>query len=588
MLLKQVQILVILCSSLILANSLLKYQKYKDISQNGDKLKILFMANGSPGNFEPHKKLALKFKANGHDAHFIVNYDKHTLDSDFDDQKQNGIQYEYLNMQDILNEDQWLMFRQLLAEWDLLFQGKERNTDNVNQYVDANLQTFDSVQKVLDKFDQYDPSMNLSNQFIYYQGLNEANYLENYLKGKNFDLVVADLVNGMAAEACYRTKTNYISFFPQLYPVGATGSFWDNNDQNSSDEIQCLDIPAEQLASTIYGQIGNFNVKYLTEFYKNAENSVYGSIGNFYGSLMQAPFVPTKNYRVCPTEYFKTILMSNKLYWKKALDIGPYSYMSEELMNFTKNDIFIGDRQIPYNRDPSTDPEAFSDDKNPFTEQHPPRIYISLGTRANNKPEIFEGIMTVLGQQNYPTTVASGGNDELFNTLTDFKAKNDWPNMIVLNFAPQQEILAKTDIYFCHGGASSVIEGIYLKVPQIMVPQATDQTGNATIIKQFGIGIILDQTEVGKDDNKFQTAVKNSLDTLMSDWKSYRKEVINFSNDMKNSDSYDSAVEKIEKLAYNNELIPKPLIHKKSHIWKYVGYTALAFLLIYILHKIFK
>lgn len=159
--------------------------------------------------------------------------------------------------------------------------------------------------------------------------------------------------------------------------------------------------------------------------------------------------------------------------------------------------------------------------------------------------------------------------------------------MNVLNYAPQQEILAKTDIYFCHGGASSTIEGIYLQVPLIMVPQATDQKGNAVIIEKFGIGTILYQTE-SNDQSKFEVAVKNSLDTLMSNWKSYRKEVVDLSNDMKNSDDYDSAVSKLEKLVRNDQLIPQPLGKKKNDIWKYVGYTALSILLVVIVYKIFK
>ena len=145
--------------------------------------------------------------------------------------------------------------------------------------------------------------------------------------------------------------------------------------------------------------------------------------------------------------------------------------------------------------------------------------------------------------------------------------------MTVLNKAPQTEILARTDIYFCHGGAGSTYEGIYLQVPLIMVPQFNDQYTNASVIEQFGIGIILDQSEVGKDETKFQTSVKNTLDALMYDWKSYRKQAVDLSNDIKESDDYDSGIEKIEKFVANNELIPKPLPTKNdgNHIWLYMG-----------------
>lgn len=127
------------------------------------------------------------------------------------------------------------------------------------------------------------------------------------------------------------------------------------------------------------------------------QNSVYGSIANFYGSLTQGPMV-YGDMAICPKEYYKSILMSNKLYWKKALDIGPLASMSQELVDQRKDDMFVGNRDIPYKRDPKTDPESYAPEaENPFSVEHPPRIYVSLGTRANDKPQIFKGIMAVLG-----------------------------------------------------------------------------------------------------------------------------------------------------------------------------------------------
>ena len=142
----------------------------------------------------------------------------------------------------------------------------------------------------------------------------------------------------------------------------------------------------------------NYISKLYLEFYTNVVNSVYGSYSNFTGSLSQGKSTSSKYLANCPKKYFKSILMSNKLFWKKGIDLGPFSYESQKLVDQRKDDIFIGNRKIPYERDPTTDPESYSDEKNPFSDQHPPRIYLSLGTRANDKPEIFKGIMTVLGQ----------------------------------------------------------------------------------------------------------------------------------------------------------------------------------------------
>lgn len=120
-----------------------------------------------------------------------------------------------------------------------------------------------------------------------------------------------------------------------------------------------------------------------------------------------------------------------------------------------------------------------------------------------------------------------------------------------------------------------------------MVPQALDQKGNAKIIEKFGVGITLDQKNVS-DSAKFITDVSNTLQNMMSNWKLHRKEAVDLSTDMKNSEDFNSAIEKIENMYENNELIVKPLNDDKTCIWKIIGCAALLCILIIIIHKIYK
>ena len=70
--------------------------------------------------------------------------------------------------------------------------------------------------------------------------------------------------------------------------------------------------------------------------------------------------------------------------------------------------------------------------------------------------------------------------------------------------------MVKTDIFFCHGGASSTREGILYEVPMIMIPQDFDQAGNAQLIKEFQIGSCIHR-EVSSTPN-FESAFRQEFD----------------------------------------------------------------------------
>ena len=163
--------------------------------------------------------------------------------------------------------------------------------------------------------------------------------------------------------------------------------------------------------------------------------------------------------------------MSSPEYWKKAIDISQWKQFSDEMIqNLSRNNIWLGDRDIPYTRDKKTDPESWAPEKpNPFDDGiHKPRIYVSLGTNVNHKVDVLTSIMMVLHKKNLPANIAAGNDESLFQDLQNFRNDNSMTSIKVWKFAPQQELLSKSDIYFCHGGASSTAESIYLEVPMLM------------------------------------------------------------------------------------------------------------------------
>lgn len=62
------------------------------------------------------------------------------------------------------------------------------------------------------------------------------------------------------------------------------------------------------------------------------------------------------------------------------------------------------------------------------------------------------------------------------------------PNVTLVPWAPQPEVLAQTDVAIIHGGAASVLECIDAEVPMIVYPKATDQCGNAARVVFHGLG----------------------------------------------------------------------------------------------------
>ena len=66
-------------------------------------------------------------------------------------------------------------------------------------------------------------------------------------------------------------------------------------------------------------------------------------------------------------------------------------------------------------------------------------------------------------------------------------------NTYIFSYVPQQHLLGFTDLFITHGGLGSVKEGLYHKVPMLVVPlnKYIDQPGNAARIKAKGFGDFL-------------------------------------------------------------------------------------------------
>jgi MGT family glycosyltransferase len=67
---------------------------------------------------------------------------------------------------------------------------------------------------------------------------------------------------------------------------------------------------------------------------------------------------------------------------------------------------------------------------------------------------------------------------------------------IATPYTPQLEMLARADAFVTHGGANSVMEGMYFGVPLLVIPLASDQPMQADLVARAGAGITVDRADL--------------------------------------------------------------------------------------------
>ena len=78
--------------------------------------------------------------------------------------------------------------------------------------------------------------------------------------------------------------------------------------------------------------------------------------------------------------------------------------------------------------------------------------------------------------------------------------------------------MEQADVFITHGGINSINESHFLKqVPLIVIPQHSDQFGNAKQIEKFGAGIALD------NNNTKPEILRNSVKEILENIEKYKK-----------------------------------------------------------------
>jgi zeaxanthin glucosyltransferase len=113
-----------------------------------------------------------------------------------------------------------------------------------------------------------------------------------------------------------------------------------------------------------------------------------------------------------------------------------------------------------------------------------PLVYASLGTLQDQGREYFRMIASACAGLNVQVVIAAGGNRAgALSNLEGFP--------IVVQYAPQLELLARATLTITHAGLNTVMQSLLFGVPMVAIPMAHDQPATAARIAWSGTGEVI-------------------------------------------------------------------------------------------------
>jgi MGT family glycosyltransferase len=120
-----------------------------------------------------------------------------------------------------------------------------------------------------------------------------------------------------------------------------------------------------------------------------------------------------------------------------------------------------------------------------------PLIYASMGTLQNRLLNVFEDIATACADFDAQLVISLGGATKV-EALPVLKG-----NPLVVEYAPQLEILQKATLMITHAGMNTSMECLTNGVPMVAIPVANDQPGVAARIAWSGCGEAIPLKKLG-------------------------------------------------------------------------------------------
>jgi UDP:flavonoid glycosyltransferase YjiC (YdhE family) len=121
---------------------------------------------------------------------------------------------------------------------------------------------------------------------------------------------------------------------------------------------------------------------------------------------------------------------------------------------------------------------------------HPDTVYVTLGTIMNQAPTVFRAVID--GCTRWPVnlvvTTGPGFDPTLLGPLP--------PAVLTAPFLPQAAVLPHCRAVVSHAGAGTMLGALCHGLPQLCLPQGTDQPSNTAALLPTGAGLALQPDEI--------------------------------------------------------------------------------------------
>ena len=183
----------------------------------------------------------------------------------------------------------------------------------------------------------------------------------------------------------------------------------------------------------------------------------------------------------------------------------------------------------PFHTIASREPVAFPWEK--LTGQ--PLIYASMGTLQNRLMGVFEQIAAACEQIDAQLVISLGGSS------TPESLPNLPGNPLVVEYAPQLELLKKAALTITHAGLNTTLESLTNGVPMVAIPVTNDQPGVGARIAWTGTGEVVSLKEISVE------TLHKAVERVLTE-ESYKKNALRLQEAIKRSGGASSAADIIE------------------------------------------
>lgn len=173
-----------------------------------------------------------------------------------------------------------------------------------------------------------------------------------------------------------------------------------------------------------------------------------------------------------------------------------------------------------------------------------PLIYASMGTLANRRERVFRVIAEACDGLGAQLVISLGHRGAHMPA--------DLPGTpLVVDYAPQLELLKRASLVIGHGGANTVLESMAYGVPMVLLPVALDQPGVAARAKRVGVAEFIPVQKVNA------RRLRAAVETVLSD-PAYRHNAQSYRNAIRAADAPGRAADVIEQAFRTREPVLAP------------------------------